>query len=102
MEAAGTWVRAQAFADFIIVPDVDARVRLFVRNGGAANRVTIDGGSWKQQLALSAGEERLVEVPSTAGQFVAVRVTSEAGARPADVDPNNPDRRLLGCWIETR
>jgi hypothetical protein len=102
MEPAGTWVRAGAFADFIIVPDPDARVRLFIRNVGAVNRVRVDGSSWKEQLALSAGEERLLEVPGDAGRFVSVRVTSETGARPADVDPNSTDRRLLGCWIETR
>jgi hypothetical protein len=102
MEPAGTWVRAGAFADFIIVPDPDARVRLFIRNVGAANRVRVDSASWKEQLALSAGEERLLEVPGDAGRFVSVRVTSDTGARPADVDPNSTDRRLLGCWIETR
>ena len=102
MEPTGTWVRAGAFADFIAVPDPGARVRLFVRNGGTANRVTIVGASWNEQLTLSAGEERLLDAPSDAGRFVAVRVTSETGARPADVDPNSTDRRLLGCWIETR
>jgi hypothetical protein len=61
----------------------------------------VDGTSWKEQLALSAGEERPSRSPPMqAGRIGAV--TSETGARPADVDPNSTDRRLVGCWIETR
>jgi len=102
MEPDGAWVRPGAFGDFIIVPDPGTRVRLFIRNGGAANHVAVDGASWKERLALKPGEEKLLELPSDAGQSAVVRVTSETGARPADVDPNSTDRRLLGCWIETR
>jgi hypothetical protein len=102
MEPAGAWVHGEGFADFVIVPAADAPVRLFVRNGGAGNHVTVDGGSWREELTLSAGEERWLALPAEARRVVAVRVKSESGARPADSDPQTSDRRLLGCWIETR
>jgi hypothetical protein len=102
MEPAGTWVGGGDFADFVIAPDGASRARLFVRNGAASNRVTIDAGPWREELALNAREERLVDIPAEVGRIVAVRIRSATGARPADSDPNNDDRRLLGCWIETR
>jgi hypothetical protein len=102
MEPTGTWVGGGDFADFVIAPDTASRARLFVRNGAASNRVGIEAGSWREELALNAGEERLLDIPAEAGQIVAVRVSSATGARPADSDPHNADRRLLGCWIETR
>ena len=102
MEPNGTWVGGGDFADFVISPDTASRARLFVRNSAISNRITIEATSWREELALNAGEERLLDVPGEAGQIVAVRVRSTKGARPADSDPNNADRRLLGCWIETR
>jgi hypothetical protein len=48
----------------------------------------------------------MVDVPVEAGppgsNAALLRVTTTAGFRPADLDPSNTDRRLLGCWIETR
>jgi hypothetical protein len=102
MEPAGTWVGGGDFADFVIAPDGASHARLFVRNSAISNRVTIDVGSWREELALDPGEERLVDIPAEAGRIVAVRVRTATGARPADSDPNNADRRLLGCWIEAR
>jgi hypothetical protein len=41
---------------------------------------------WNEQLTLSAGEERLLDAPSDAGRFVAVRVTSRlARARQTSI-----------------
>jgi len=102
MEPAGTWVEGGDFADFVIAPDPASRARLFVRNGAITNRVTIEAASWREELALNAGEERLLDIPAEAGRIVALRVRSATGARPADSDKNNSDRRFLGCWIETR
>ena len=102
MEPTGTWIGGGGFADFVIAPDSESRVRLFVRNGAISNRVTIEAESWREELALNAGEERLLNLSADAGRIVAVRVRSATGARPADSDPSNADRRLLGCWIETR
>ena len=67
------------------------------------NDVTLESGGWRQTLALKPGEERIVDVPAgAAGPGVLLRVATDAGFRPADVDPATTDRRLLGCWIETR
>jgi hypothetical protein len=102
MEPTGTWVGGGDFADFVIVPDRGSPARLFVRNGAIGNRVTVDSGAWREELTLTANEERLLDVPVEAGRIVALRVRSKTGARPADSDPNNTDRRVLGCWLETR
>ena len=87
MEPAGTWVGGGDFADFVIAPDSTSRARLFVRNSAVSNRVTVEAGSWREELALNAGEERLLDISAEAGRIVAVRVSSAAGARPADSDP---------------
>lgn len=102
MEPTGAWVGGGDFANFVIAPDAASRARLFVRNGPIGNRVAIDAGSWREDLALHAGEERLLDISAQAGRIVTVQVRSATGARPADSDPNNADRRVLGCWIETR
>lgn len=80
-----------------------APVQLFVRNSAIDNAVVLESGRWRQDLALKSREERLIEVPiDTNGPGVVLRVRSATGARPADADPGNQDKRMLGCWIETR
>ena len=102
MEAAGTWIGGAATADFVIEPDPGTRVQLFVRNAAVENRVTLVSGTWRTELTLMPHEERMVLIPTGAGAATPLRVTTRAGARPADVDPSSDDVRLLGCWIETR
>jgi len=102
-EPAGTWIAGGYDAVFAIAPDPGAPIRLFVRNAPVQNDVTLESGAWRQTLALKPGEERMVDVPAdAAGPGVLLRVATTAGFRPADVDPATTDRRLLGCWIETR
>jgi hypothetical protein len=102
-EPAGTWIAGGQDASFAIAPDPGAPIRLFVRNAPVQNDVTLESGSWRQTLALKPGEERIIDVPpAAAGPGVLLRVATTAGFRPADVDPAATDRRLLGCWIETR
>jgi hypothetical protein len=63
----------------------------------------LECGRWRQDLALKPHEERLLEVPVNANRpGVVLRVRSATGARPADTEPGNQDKRMLGCWIETR
>jgi hypothetical protein len=105
-EPGGTWIGGGDDARFAIEPDPGAAIRLFVRNAPVQNEVTLESGGWRQVLALRPREERMVDVPVEAGRpgsnAALLRVTTTAGFRPADLDPSNTDRRLLGCWIETR
>jgi hypothetical protein len=103
VEREGTWVAGGGDAEFAIEPDHGTDIRLFVRNAAVQNRVTIESGTWRRDLALQPREERFVDLPFEAGRpGLLLRVSAETGARPADVEPGNADRRLLGAWIETR
>jgi hypothetical protein len=103
VEREGAWISGGRSARFAIVPDAGAPIRLFVRNAPVQNDVTLDGGAWRQTLSLRPREERMIDVPVAAARLGAVlRVTTSAGSRPSDLDPSTTDRRMLGCWIETR
>lgn len=76
-------------------------VPLLIRNGPVPNHVALISGGWKEDAALAPGEERRVEVPLDPRRGAAlVRLRSEAGFRPADVDPKSRDTRFLGLWIK--
>ena len=103
VEASGSWIAGGEAAEFAIVPDPGVPVRLFVRNSAIDNTVMLESGRWHQDLVLKPGEERLLEVPIDATRpGVVLRVRSAKGTRPADTEPGNEDKRMLGCWIETR
>ena len=102
-EAGGTWVVGGGFGTFVLSPDPGTPIRLFVRNAPVRNQVTLESAAWRQDLTLEPREERMFDVPFSPGTHAALlRVTTSAGARPSDLDPKSEDRRLLGCWIETR
>ena len=102
VEPGGIWVGRGANTEFVIAPDPHAPIHLFVRNGAVDNSVTLESGTWHDDLALKPGEERVIEIPVGAGPGTRLTVLSADGFRPADVDPKSSDDRLLGVWIETR
>ena len=103
MEPGGTWIEGGRSADFVISPDEGAAVKVFVRNPPVANQVTLEGDGWREVLALSPGEERIVTrpVPAESGGL-RLRITAAHGARPTEFERGSTDARFLGCWIETR
>jgi hypothetical protein len=102
-EPGGVWVRGSQRADFVVVPDTESPIRLFVRNAPIENHIVLESGSWRNELILSPSEERLVSIPTDTTRIAtALRVTSVGGVRPAAVVPHSDDRRELGCFIETR
>jgi hypothetical protein len=103
MEPGGTWIEGGRSADFVISPDEGAVVKVFVRNPPVANQVTLEGDGWREVLALSPGEERIVTrpVPAEPGGL-RLRITAAHGARPTEFERGSTDARFLGCWIETR
>lgn len=75
--------------------------RLLIRNGPVQNHVALISGGWKVDATLAPGEERRVEVPMRQGRGAALlRISADAGFRPADVDPKSRDTRLLGLWVK--
>jgi hypothetical protein len=103
IETGGSWIAGGASAEFAVVRDQGARIQLFVRNAPIDNTVILEAGSWRESLSLKPREERLLDITIEPGRpGVVLRVKASTGARPADVEEGNQDKRLLGCWIETR
>jgi len=103
VEPDGSWIVGGSEAEFAIVRDRGSPVQLLVRNFAVDNTVVLESDQWRQDVALKAREERLFDLPiGTSSAGVVLRVRSAKGARPADVEPGNQDKRMLGCWIETR
>jgi hypothetical protein len=105
--APGFWVRGRSAARFVLEPSATGpvsplTVRVLLRNGGAANTVTIESGTFQRLCEMAPGEERDVDVPLTPGGRATVRVASGSGFVPATVEANSTDRRLLGVWIQPR
>jgi len=61
------------------------------------NTVTLEFAGRREEIALTPGEERRIDVP--AGTLVQVR--SSAGFRPSEMDRNSRDTRRLGVYIRT-
>ena len=99
----GAWIAGGADAAFAIARDRGQPVQLFVRNYAVRNTVVLEADGWRQEVALNAGEERVFDIPiDPARAGIVLHVRSATGIRPSDVESGNQDKRVLGCWIETR
>jgi hypothetical protein len=102
METGGAWIAGASDAEFAIQPDPGHEIQLFLRNAPVRNRVTLESGSWREELALMPREERLFTIPADPDTGAArLHVSCAAGIRPSDIE-SSEDTRLLGCWLETR
>jgi len=103
LEPGGSWIAGGAAAEFAIAHERGEPVQLFVRNFVVPNTVVLETDGWRQAVTLKPREERLFAVPTDPARAgVVLRVRSTTGVRPADIEPGNQDKRVLGCWIETR
>ncbi len=100
-EERGFWVRGQAEAFVAVMPDGSATAAtLQIRGGAAALRVHLASGSWHDDLALQAGELKVVQVPVDRRTGAALlRIRPDGGFVPSAIDPASADRRFLACWI---
>ncbi len=96
------WVGGARHSTVVIQPDAPAdAARLRLRNGPVENRVTLEAGSWKEDVRMAPGEERDVEVPlDRARGGLALRLGASAGFRPSEADPGSRDQRFLGVWVK--
>jgi hypothetical protein len=100
-EPAGFWIGGARDATFVVRDDQTRQaVPLILRNGAADNRALLEAGAWRSDVALRAGEERRVEVPvDPAIGAASIRIRSESGFRPSDLDGRNKDTRFLGVYV---
>lgn len=101
-EPSGFWVGGARDTIVAIRPDRPRPIALALRNGAAANVVTLESGRWREEITLQAGEERRIDVPIDASRGAALlTIRSSAGFRPSEVDPPSRDTRFLGVFVRT-
>lgn len=101
-EPSGFWVRGAREARIVWSDGAAAAGRtreLRLRNGGAANDVTVVVGDWSEVLRLDAWQERVVTLPAAeANGTWSVSIRSSSGFRPSEVSGGTDDR-YLGVWV---
>lgn len=97
-EPSGFWVAGSRETAVAIQPDAGQKLSLLLRNGAHQNVIALQSGNWRDELAMTPGEERRIDVPNEA-RAALVRIRSSAGFRPSEVDPNSRDRRFLGVFV---
>ena len=101
-EPDGFWVRGRARLRATIAETGESAESLAVQvhSGARPNTVTLSTPRWSERLDLVPGVTREVRVPSVSHErLVSLTITTSSGFVPADVQPGNRDRRLLGCWV---
>ena len=103
-EDPGFWVRGGRRTQVAVSPVEDrAPLQLFVRNAAAANEVRIEIDGAEQTLNLQPSEERTLAIPIDENRPGAlIRIYSQSGFRPSEVEKGSTDTRFLGTWIELR
>jgi hypothetical protein len=100
-EPDGFWVAGKRGTNIVLSTDSMSVRRLFVRNIPFENHLKVSIGGALQELWLNPREETVIALPPMPLDIV-VRVETDAGIRPSQMNPGNADFRFLGCWIEIR
>jgi hypothetical protein len=101
-EPDGFWVRGRARLRATIAESGESAESIVVQvhSGARPNTVTLTTPRWSERLELVPGVTREVRVPSIPDErLVPLTITTSSGFVPAEVQPGNRDRRLLGCWV---
>jgi hypothetical protein len=101
-EPDGFWVRGRARLRTTLADGANSNdaTALQVHSGARPNTVTFSTPRWSERLELVPGVTREVRVPSVPHErLVSLTITTTSGFVPAELQPGNGDRRLLGCWI---
>lgn len=102
VEPSGFWVRGGREARVVWSGGVSAAGRtrqLRLRNGGAANVVTLAVGGWSEGVSLAAWQEVAVTLPAAdATGTWRVAIHSPSGFRPSATSGGTDDR-YLGVWV---
>jgi hypothetical protein len=101
-EPDGFWVRGRARLRATVAEGEEAGESITVQlhSGARPNNVTLSTPRWSERLELVPGVTREVRVPSVPHErLLSLTITTSGGFVPAEVQPGNRDRRLLGCWV---
>jgi hypothetical protein len=99
-EPSGFWVGGGRDTTVAVHADRPAStLAVLLRNGAAENRVLLESGSWRADVALNAGEERRIDIPLDSAGTTLLHLRSEAGFRPSDADGRSRDTRFLGVFV---
>ncbi len=80
---------------------MDEAPRLTIVNVPVANRITVVAGKDRRDLELAPRASQTLDLNWRPGQrTLMLSLRARAGVRPADLDPHNTDRRLLGVWLQ--
>jgi hypothetical protein len=99
-EPAGFWIAGARETVVAIRPDQPGAIRLVLRNGAADNRVSLESGRWRDDVALRPGAEYPITVPADASGAALIRIRSATGFRPSEVDRSSRDNRYLGVFVQ--
>jgi hypothetical protein len=106
-EPTGFWAIGRGVTSIVFSTSRASRIMLRLRNGPAANRVSLEAGPVADpvshqhiEMSMAAREERAIGLPERGPhQAIRLSIRSESGFRPADMDPHSRDTRVLGVWI---
>jgi hypothetical protein len=101
-EADGFWVKGRSLARMTISKTASSSptVTVSMHSGPRPNIVTVSTDRWTELVELEPNTTRRVEIPSDATeQFIPLTIAPGDGFVPAEVEAGNPDRRLLGVWV---
>jgi hypothetical protein len=99
-EPSGFWVGGARDTFLAVHADQGSAVTLTIRNGAAPNRALLESRAWRGDVGFGPGEERRVEVPlDPSTRSALLRIRSESGFRPTDVDGRSKDVRFLGVFV---
>ncbi len=101
-ELDGFWVEGQTTVHATVMkgaPSAEA-ITLNLHCGARPNVVTLATPHWSERVEVVPNVTRTVVVPSDRREsLLSLEITTSSGFVPAEVEPGNSDRRLLGCWI---
>lgn len=103
-EREGFWIPGGRTARFVVTmtgaPDPSATFRIHSHCGPVSNDVRITSGQVDERVRYVPGEGWFdVTIPAPANR-ASVTFETSAGFVLAERDPENPDHRNLGCWVE--
>jgi hypothetical protein len=87
----------------LVPPPGQQAPRLVLRNGNAANVVSVASGRWQQRIEMQIGQERELTLPAPdAAGHIQVRIESASGFVPALIAAGSADRRMLGVFVSVK
>jgi hypothetical protein len=101
LEEPGFWIRGGARSSVAVTSVTGAPVALFLRNGPVKNTVSVAIDDLHQVFELAPREKRTLPLQLSRNHATdLIRLGSDAGFRPSEVEHGSTDGRFLGIWIE--